>query len=124
MMYSTVWPGLSFTPLPKICCAAIAVTLAFSVVGIVIVWSLHRYVLQPQGVAFDTRRAAGTASMAIVLVGASLFFSLPTNPSLESGLIAGFLCAFAAIVLIEISGGRQTWAALMARPRAQATERD
>ena len=104
--------------------AAIAVTLAFSVVAIVLVWSLQRYVLQPQGVAFDTKRAAQTGLLAVVLVGASLFFSLPTNPSLESSLIAGLLCALAVVVMVEISGGRQTWAALMTRPRGQAAKRD
>lgn len=103
--------------------AAIAVTLTFSVVAIVLLRSLHQYVLLPQGVAFDTKRAAVTGSIAILFVGASLFFSLPTNPSLESGLMAGLLCTLGLIVMVEISGGRQTWAALMTRPRGSSAER-
>ena len=103
--------------------AAIAVTMAFSVVAILLVWSLHHYVLLPQGVAFDTKRAALAGSSAIILVGASLFFSLPTNPSVESGFVAGLFCTLALIVMVEVSGGRQTWTALMTRPRGPSAER-
>ncbi len=103
--------------------AAVAVTLAFSSVAILLLWSLHRYVLQPQGVTLDTRRAWRTGVLAAALVTISFAFSLPTDPSFGSVAIAGVVCALAALVLIETSGGRQMWAVLMNRPTPEAAER-
>jgi len=103
--------------------AATAVTITFSFVAVLLLWSLQRYVLQPNRLAFHARRAAQTGLLAIALVGASLAFALAPKPTLETTLGAALVLLVGAFALLEISGGRRTWLSLIGRQSGDAADR-
>ena len=103
--------------------AAVAVTVAFAFVGALLSWSIRRYVLRPFGAALDMKRVFRVGSLAIILAVVATLFSLPENPSLESWIVAGAASLVATLVMIEASGGRQTWAAVVRRPPGEVSER-
>ncbi|SRR6266487_2205151 len=103
--------------------AAIAVTITFSAVAVLLLWSLHVYVIQPHRVAFDVRRASRTGLFASALIGVSLASALAPGPTLEATLVAGVVLSVGTFALVEISGGRQAWLAVIGRRSGEAAER-
>ncbi len=103
--------------------AATAVTITFSSVAVLLLWSLQHYVLQPHRLTFDVRRAAQTGLLASALVGVSFAFALAPKPTLETTLGAGLVLLGGAFALLEISGGSRTWLSLIGRQPRDAADR-
>ena len=98
-------------------------TITFSAVAILLLWSLHRYVLEPYKVTLDVRRAGRTGLLALVVVGLCVPFTVATDPTLESTILAGLVLLVGALSLVEISGGRETWVALTHRGTGETADR-
>ena len=103
---------------------AIAVTLTFGLVAILLVREVDRHVLGLAGTRLVTNKVVRTATVALAGGVASLFLSLPPAPSLGAVVVASVLLTGIGVALGSASGGRDTWGGFLRLARRVPSERE
>ena len=103
--------------------AAIAVSITFVVLAIMLTRAINRYVLKPEPGLLRGRRVLLTTGIAFVACTSSLAVAVPTNPSPLQLIASAVFFAGSALALIGASGGRDTWGAFFGKFQARDAER-